>query len=587
MLGVQMDLDSGWSCRSTLLLLDEIANSEDLSITLAVSNLFPNTIATINDQFTRRLPPHRIRIWHAVNPPPECDDEGSWRCDVIEPIRDAFLASLQPDAILVTIPYNDRLRESYPPDGMLCKAIPLAAIADYSKSISNLELGDPDVTQIQLAHRSRVFSQTFAIFAICDSKTDCNLPPECASRLHAVSTADSQLATSARIIVRTIIDCTGQQSRHVSPRLCVESTGIFARRSPNILAIKLDHLGDFLLAIPALSKLRARYPYAKLDIVVGSWNIDIARKMSLFENVYSFDFFKRKSSANAAIDSEELAALLTRLPNYDIAIDLRRQADSRFFIGHVEARLKVGYETLDALLDRVLDIALPIERDVAYQRTVLNETPISLQILKLVDSLPSSINDFVRLPELASPETRQVGAVAIFPKAGTDVREWGGNKFVELIRRLKLIELVNVVHVFFVSDNESGEFYIGLDAKVKVHIALEFSELAKILSCVNLCIANNSGGIHLAAYLGVPVLGIYSGHETASEWGPQFHEGLVIHRNAHCSPCHLGRLSDCRNGNFCLGDISVDDVYAKAVEIRYSSSIEQRALVTRSSAGIV
>jgi len=78
----------------------------------------------------------------------------------------------------------------------------------------------------------------------------------------------------------------------------------------------------------------------------------------------------------------------------------------------------------------------------------------------------------------------------------------------------------------------------------------------------------------LAAYLGVPALGIYSGHETVSEWGPQFHGGLAIHRNAHCSPCHLGRLSDCQYGNFCLGDISVDDVCVKALEILAATSTE-------------
>ena len=228
-----------------------------------------------------------------------------------------------------------------------------------------------------------------------------------------------------------------------------------------------------------------------------------------------------------------------------------------------------------------------MERDAAHRRTALNETPISLQILKLVDSLPGSINDFVRLPDFLPPEPRQAGAVAIFPKAGTDVREWGSKKFVELIRRLMLSELVKVVHVFFVSNRESAEFPISSNAKIKVHIAEDFSALTETLSSVNLCIANNSGGIHLAAYLGVPVLGIYSGHETASEWGPQFHQGLVIHRNAYCSPCHLGRLSDCRNGNFCLGDISVDDVYAKAIDILSASSIEEPTAATRSPVGVV
>jgi ADP-heptose:LPS heptosyltransferase len=592
MQGVQVDLDSGRYCRGTLLLLKEIARHRDgIRVTLAVSDLLPNTIATVLGEFTDFLPADRIRIWHAVRTPLECDDESSWRCEVTDRIRDAFLASVQPDAILKTAPFKRSSDGFCAHNGKLCEEIPLAVLAEYSgcTASQNPQVASDDVYENRFGAGSQFPDHSVAFFTICDFAPPefCPAPPMHASKLHTLPAAESEAAANAEIVLGMLREKAGNRSRHISSRLCVEETGIFTQRKLRILAIKIDHLGDFLLAIPALAKLRAKYPHAILDVVVGSWNVGIAKQLGFFENVHCFDFFKRKSSANASINAEELAELVSNLPDYDIAIDMRRQSESRFFLSRVGAKLKVGYQTLDASIDECLDIALPVERDAAHKRTILNQTPISLQILRLVDSLPGDVNDFVRLPALGPPGVRQDGTVAIFPKAGTDVREWNRKKCVDLIRRLVQSDLIKTVHMFFVNSSEAAEYRIDLSEKIEVHVGLEFSSLTTILSSVNLCIANNSGGIHLAAYLGVPVIGIYSGHETASEWGPQFHAGLVIHRNAHCSPCHLGRLSDCRNGNFCLDEIAVEDVYAKAVEVLAVSAREEFSLSTWLPDGVV
>jgi ADP-heptose:LPS heptosyltransferase len=540
--------------------------------------LLPNTIATILGEFSDSLPADRIRFWRTVAPPQEYDDESGFRREVTEPIRGAFFESLRPDAVLAT-GLNESSYDFLAGAAKWRETVPSAVVAEYADATatSNSHSGTDNAQQVGFGVGTQFVDNNFTIFAIRDSESP-EFPESASahvSRLHTMSATVSGDAANAEMVLRMFREKVGEVSQHIDPRLCVEETGIFKEKRLRILAIKLDHLGDFLLAIPALSKLRAKYPHAILDAVVGSWNIDIARQLQFFENVFSFDFFRRKSSADTTIDAEELAQLVGSLQEYDVAIDLRRQPDSRFFINKVNAKLKVGYQTLDASVDDCLDIALPIERDAAHRLTVLNQTPISVQILRLVDSLPGDVNDFIHLPALAPLAIRQDGTVAIFPKAGTDVREWNREKFADLIRRLVQNDFVKTVHIFFVNSQEAADCGTDLSNKIEAHVGLEFSALTTILSSVSLCIANNSGGIHLAAYLGVPVIGIYSGHETVSEWGPQFHAGLVIHRNAHCSPCHLGRLSDCRNGNFCLGEINVEDVYGKAVEILKLSVTEK------------
>ncbi len=572
MRGMQAIFDSVGSDRGPLPLLKEIvSHCGDCRVTLALSDLYPATIQPITVAFGESLPANAIRIWHAITPAREMDADANWQRTVTGSMRDAFLASLRPDVILqthVVSPCGDDANSSV---GTSCKDIPVAILVVGQGSIANS--GSKSGAGTASENRPRDWSQLLeasgAIFAPIPLATaewrECS--PSVMAKLHRVSSGETTPLVDAETVLNVLRSLAGKAGRHVSSRLCVEKTGIFKRRPLRILLIKPDHLGDFILGIPAMSKLRAKYPHATLDILVGSWNVPIAKQLNLFEQVFSFDFFRRKSSEKARVDTTELADLAAKLPKYDMAIDLRRQADSRILIRTVAADLKVGYQTLDPKLDDHLDILLPIELDGRHRRTVLNLTPMTLQLMRLVDSLPLNVNDYVLLPEIVAPVARLQGTVAIFPKAGTEVREWETDKLLELIDRLCSSDRVAAVHLFFVNEQEAVGYRFRDEQKINTHVGLGFSELAKILSSVSLCIANNSGGIHLAAYLGTPSIGIYSGHELASEWGPQFYSGMVIHRDAYCAPCHLGRRSDCPNGNFCLGDIAVDDVYSKALEI--------------------
>jgi hypothetical protein len=55
----------------------------------------------------------------------------------------------------------------------------------------------------------------------------------------------------------------------------VVPTSLFRPRTLSIVILKLDHLGDFILAIPAITKLRSRYPQAQIDAVVGSLSMHV------------------------------------------------------------------------------------------------------------------------------------------------------------------------------------------------------------------------------------------------------------------------------------------------------------------------
>jgi hypothetical protein len=127
-----------------------------------------------------------------------------------------------------------------------------------------------------------------------------------------------------------------------------------------ILILKLDHLGDFIMGLPALEKVREAFPDATITLVVGNWNLSMAQDLGLFDKVIGFDAFPRNSSE----ETVDLAGKVTEFKHlvaddYDLAIDLRSDPDTRFFLTHSKANLRAGVGTRAQF--PYLDIFLPID----------------------------------------------------------------------------------------------------------------------------------------------------------------------------------------------------------------------------------
>jgi glycosyltransferase involved in cell wall biosynthesis len=79
-----------------------VRNRGDHEIILALNGLFPDTIEPIRAAFDSLLPQENIRVWHAPGPVRDLESSNEGRREVAEIIREAFLASLQPDIIHIS-----------------------------------------------------------------------------------------------------------------------------------------------------------------------------------------------------------------------------------------------------------------------------------------------------------------------------------------------------------------------------------------------------------------------------------------------------------------------------------------------------
>jgi hypothetical protein len=127
-----------------------------------------------------------------------------------------------------------------------------------------------------------------------------------------------------------------------------------------ILLLKLDHLGDFVMAVPAMRAVRAHFPEAHITLVVGEWNAGLAQRIGIADELLIFEAFPRNTGevgADIGARIGQFDALITG--RYDLAIDLRTFGDTRVLLRNVDAahRAGLGHRGVHPFLD----IFLPLD----------------------------------------------------------------------------------------------------------------------------------------------------------------------------------------------------------------------------------
>ncbi len=363
-----------------------------------------------------------------------------------------------------------------------------------------------------------------------------------------------------------------------------------------ILAVKLDHIGDLLTALPALRLLRRHFPTARICLLAsGSARAFLAGE-DCVDELIEFEFFHARSGlGEKALTEDDLRALGERLTPYrfDLAIDLRKQVETRHVLKYVPARWRAGYDHQGRF--PWLDVALEWEGDNKLRR---KQSHVSDGLLRLVDAvaaagegdrgvLPRPMGAEPALPVGLSAEARALfcrPVVAVHPGVGAVMRQWMPAYFASVADLLIEKNGVNVVLVGGPDEAELAEqvleSVVNRGSVVSVAGRTSLAELTALLGACALYLGNNSGPKHIAAALGVPTVGIHSGVVDAAEWGPIGPRAIAVQRNMVCSPCYLVKQEDCVRDMACLKRLE------PAVVHQYCEMMLARAVVGVGVAGV-
>jgi ADP-heptose:LPS heptosyltransferase/GT2 family glycosyltransferase len=335
-----------------------------------------------------------------------------------------------------------------------------------------------------------------------------------------------------------------------------------------ILVVKLDHIGDCVISLPAVRRLKLHFPAATLSVLTGRASKAVWALEPAVDEVIEFDLFHARSALGLVERTEEdwddLRQRLS-LKRFDLAVDLRRHGESRPILRYTGARYLAGFDSkgkfpwLDIAIEAAEDSALLHKRqhtaddlvnlaDAVGAAGEENETVLSLQRGTI------AVGDLAGVPNARRIFCKRV--VCVHPAVGNEMRQWPPEYFGVLINQLIELENIHIIIIGAPEDAELGETVLkgvvnrkavwSLIGKVKLNA------LPALLARCALFVGNNSGPQHIAAGLGVPTVGIHSGVVDAREWGPRGPNAIALQRAMTCSPCYHARLEDCGRALACL-----------------------------------
>lgn len=332
-----------------------------------------------------------------------------------------------------------------------------------------------------------------------------------------------------------------------------------------ILIINLGGIGDLLLSLTAVKALREKYKDAVIDILVVGRTFELIKDAGLFNAI----FVLRKE------DKMSLSFLLQlRKNNYDVVVNMRTilswlGALKLFLLfSFIGGRIKAGRDTEKRGF--FFDIKIPelwpgekyeMEYDIATVEALgafVRDRHVTLGV-----NLDAAVS-MRRLLEGLGVHPRDM-VIGIHP-GGMPSRRWPIENFSKVIKQMH--ERFACAFIITGSAEESclGAQLASMQGLNIINLCgkLQFRELTALIKRCALFISNDTGPMHMAAALGVPLIAIF-GPGCLARYDPRniSEEADVFYKKQTCAPCNK---FSCR-GKRCLKSIHAEDVSEAALRL--------------------
>lgn len=328
----------------------------------------------------------------------------------------------------------------------------------------------------------------------------------------------------------------------------------------NIIVRMPNWLGDLVMATPILHDIHQRWPKASITAMCQS---NVATLLQHDPNISEVFSFKKPSGWIHRFRHLDITEKLQR-GNYDLGILLTNSFSSAwwFWRGKVGNRIGFAGNMRSLLLNKALPF--PVNKETQHlvitYKALLEPMGISISDtpprLYVTDSEQHAARKLLT-NEHISPQTHTL--IGINPGAAFgSAKCWLPERFQEVTSRL-LENPRNAVVYFGDSAGAPlvasickgmGERVVNLAGKTSIR-----ELLALILQC-SAFLTNDSGPMHIASALGVPLVALF-GSTSDVKTGP-YGGGTVIHKHVECSPCYK-RV--CPIDFRCMKRIETDEVY--------------------------
>ncbi|MFH1305986.1 MAG: lipopolysaccharide heptosyltransferase II [Candidatus Omnitrophota bacterium] len=336
-----------------------------------------------------------------------------------------------------------------------------------------------------------------------------------------------------------------------------------------IVIFRTDRIGEVLLSTVAIDAVKRRYPAARVSFVTSEYSRPVLEARQDIEKIFTVGV---PGKGKWLLRMFRLVSLL-RKNHFDMAIVLNPRKDLHLACFLTGIPVRAGYDRKWGGI--FLNRKIPDERgkgekhECEYTRDLLDLVGagqgVFLPHLFVSRGDEKTVAEFMQHRRI---DPREV-LIAVHPGSSNSAKIWPHERYAELIRRLKT-EL-GCRAVVFGSREESA--LVGKIALLAQADAIEgagvfdLGALAAFLKKTVLFVGNDTGPMHMAAALGVPVIGIFGRNIPGVgpvRWGPCGEGHVVFHEDPGCEKCHDAA---CPHDYKCLRAVTVDEVFNAARKI--------------------
>ncbi len=344
------------------------------------------------------------------------------------------------------------------------------------------------------------------------------------------------------------------------------------RRPKRILVLRLERIGDLLMTLPALADLRALAPGADIDLVVGSWNADLARAIDPVSRVMSLDAsWLAREVEGRGIFSLVAAARQWRGCHYDLAINFEPDIRGNLMLASSGAQWRAGYRSGGG--GPLLDVAVDFDTNAHTSDNARNlvaaifESPVPAeQPPTLVVPSEAHENASRMLIDAGQP------LIGVHVSGGRAIKQWPIDRFAEVARRLVEHSGATIVLSGAAGDRAMVQTVkSGLPGQNVIDVAghVDLLTLAGLIERLDLLVTGDTGPMHLAVAVGTPVVAVF-GPSDPARYGPRGRLDQVVRIDLPCSPCNRIRLPPARcvgHTPDCLELVTVNNVFRAAASV--------------------
>jgi ADP-heptose:LPS heptosyltransferase len=349
--------------------------------------------------------------------------------------------------------------------------------------------------------------------------------------------------------------------------------GVAPRR---ILVLRLERIGDLLMALDAIQDVREAWPDAEIDLTVGSWNRSMA---ALIPGVTRLDVLDAPWLARDAGGRSWAALALHargwRRRGYDLAINFEPDIRSNLLAWLSGAPRRAGFWTGGG--GALLTDALAYVPD-AHVSDNTRRLVAAVRGAAAAAAAPTGARRRLAPPNDALAQadavigTSRRPLVGIHASGGREVKQWHLDRFAAVGRVLADTRHATLLLTGAAADRplvNAIKRQLGDRPVIDVSGALDLPALAALLARLDVFITGDTGPMHVAAAMGTRTVALF-GPSDPRRYGPIGDGHRVLRVDLPCSPCGRVRRPPrwCRGHvPACLDGITVDTVVRAATTL--------------------